>query len=108
MTWECRQITARDEMPLHKLAIQAAGEIETSTYCPGPDNILSAFAENQRSVKSHAPIDQRAIALAWLFHHGGDANQPLHTYDIMLSREEPHADCGGNHSDSVSARAGTS
>src|SRR4030095_1194499 len=35
---------------------------------PDPDNILSALEENRRIVKSQVSENQRAIALAWLFH----------------------------------------
>ena len=62
---------------------------------PHPDNILSALAENQRRVKSQVSADQRAIALAWLLHLGGDVHQPLHTVQLF-TREYPHGDRGGN------------
>ena len=38
---------------------------------------------------------QRAIALAWLFHLISDVHQPLHTVQLF-SREYPHGDRGGN------------
>jgi hypothetical protein len=62
---------------------------------PLPANIVTAMAENERIVRSDAPPDQRAIALAWLFHLVGDIHQPLHTVQIF-TREYPHGDRGGN------------
>src|SRR5215467_736256 len=62
---------------------------------PNPDNILTAFAENERMFRSEAPDDKRAVALAWLFHLVGDVHQPLHTIQLF-SREYPNGDRGGN------------
>jgi hypothetical protein len=62
---------------------------------PHPVNILSALAENERIVRSQAPPEQRAIALAWLFHLVGDVHQPLHTAQLF-TREYPTGDRGGN------------
>lgn len=62
---------------------------------PLPANILTALAENERIVKSEPTTDQRAIALAWLFHLVGDVHQPLHTVQLF-TREYPHGDRGGS------------
>jgi hypothetical protein len=62
---------------------------------PHPVNILSALPENERIVRSQAPAEQRAIALAWLFHLVGDVHQPLHTVQLF-TREYPTGDRGGN------------
>jgi hypothetical protein len=62
---------------------------------PAPINILTAITENQRILRSEAPAEQRAIALAWLFHLVGDVHQPLHTAQ-MFSRQYPDGDRGGN------------
>jgi len=73
-----------------------AGEPEDiKPLAPDQDNILSALAENRRIVKSQVSADQRAIALAWLFHLVGDVHQPLHTVQLF-TREYPHGDRGGN------------
>jgi hypothetical protein len=62
---------------------------------PDPVNILSAMNENQQILRSDAPPDQRAIALAWLFHLVGDVHQPLHTTQ-MFTRKYPNGDRDGN------------
>jgi S1/P1 Nuclease len=83
-------------MALHQLSVQPEGEPEDiKPLPPEPNNILSALAENRRIVKSQVSADQRAIALAWLFHLVGDVRQPLHTVQLF-SREYPYGDRGGN------------
>jgi hypothetical protein len=62
---------------------------------PDPVNILSAINENQRILRGEAPPDQRANALAWLFHLVGDVHQPLHTAQLF-TRDYPDGDRGGN------------
>jgi len=62
---------------------------------PNPDNILTAFGENQRVIRSKGPDDKRGVALAWLFHLVGDIHQPLHTIQLF-TREYPNGDRGGN------------
>ena len=62
---------------------------------PHSVNILSALAENERVVRSGVPAEQRAIALAWVFHLVGDVHQPLHTAQLFTS-EYPDGDRGGN------------
>jgi S1/P1 nuclease len=64
------------------------------TKPPEQENILTAMAENKRLARS-AGADQRAIAVAWLFHLAGDLHQPLHTI-AMFTREYPNGDRGGN------------
>jgi hypothetical protein len=67
---------------------------------PQRENILTAIAENERVVRSDAPTEKRAVALAWLFHLIGDIHQPLHTAQFF-SREYPNGDRGGNEAASV-------
>jgi hypothetical protein len=55
---------------------------------PQPDNILTAFAENERVLRNRVPDDKRGVALAWLFHLVGDIHQPLHTIQLF-TREYP-------------------
>jgi hypothetical protein len=62
---------------------------------PDPVNILFAISENQRILRSEAPPDQRATAVAWLFHLVGDVHQPLHTAQ-MFTRQYPNGDRGRN------------
>lgn len=42
-----------------------------------------------------APDDEKAIALAWVLHLGGDIHQPLHT-SARVTEFEPKGDQGGN------------
>ena len=62
---------------------------------PDPNNILSAIAENERILRTEAPAQKRAIALAWLLHLIGDVHQPLHVAQLF-TREYPNGDRGGN------------
>jgi S1/P1 nuclease len=73
-------------------------EGEPASVVPRPpqsDNILTALAQNERVLQSAAPLDQRAVALAWLLHLVGDLHQPLHTAQLF-TREYPDGDRGGN------------
>jgi hypothetical protein len=54
-----------------------------------PNDVLSAIVENAQILRSKAPDDKRAIALAWLFHLIGDIDQPLHTIQLF-TREYPN------------------
>ena len=58
---------------------------------PEPVNILTALAENEPIVKNGNDPEQRAIALAWLFHLVGDIHQPLHTAQLF-TLEYPKGD----------------
>jgi hypothetical protein len=49
---------------------------------PDRVNILTAMAENESVVKNGNDPEQKAIALAWLFHLG-DIHQPLHTAQLV-------------------------
>jgi S1/P1 Nuclease len=61
---------------------------------PEPVNILTALAENERTVKNDSDPERRAIALAWLFHLVGDVHQPLHAAQIFTV-DYPNGDRGG-------------
>jgi hypothetical protein len=52
---------------------------------PDRVNILTAMAENENAVRNGNDPQQRAIALAWLFHLVGDAHQPYtqHSYSPL-------------------------
>jgi hypothetical protein len=65
------------------------------TSDPDPVNILTALAENTNAVRNGNDPQQRAIALAWLFHLVGDFHQPLHTAQLFTV-EYPQGDRGGN------------
>ena len=58
-------------------------------------NILTALAENESVVRNQNDGEQRAIALAWLFHLVGDVHQPLHTAQLFTV-DYPQGDRGGN------------
>src|SRR5262249_33238335 len=58
-------------------------------------NILTAMAENQRTLVNDNDPGRKAIALAWLFHLVGDIHQPLHTVQLFTV-EYPKGDRGGN------------
>jgi S1/P1 Nuclease len=60
-----------------------------------PVNILTALAENESVVKNANDPEQKAIALAWLFHLVGDIHQPLHTAQLFTV-DYPQGDRGGN------------
>jgi hypothetical protein len=62
---------------------------------PEPVNILTAMAYNESVVKNQKDAEQRAIALAWLFHLVGDIHQPLHTAQLFTV-DYPKGDRGGN------------
>jgi S1/P1 Nuclease len=62
---------------------------------PEPVNILTALAENESVVRNEKDAEQRATALAWLFHLVGDIHQPLHTAQLFTV-EYPQGDRGGN------------
>ena len=62
---------------------------------PAKENILTAWAENERLVKTGQTAADRATALAWLFHLAGDIHQPLHTAQLFTA-EYPDGDRGGN------------
>jgi S1/P1 Nuclease len=65
------------------------------TKGPEPVNILTALTENERVLKNGNDAEQRAIALAWLFHLVGDIHQPLHTAQLFTA-DYPQDDRGGN------------
>jgi S1/P1 Nuclease len=51
---------------------------------PEPVNILTAMAENEGVVRnSSSDAEERAVALAWLFHLVGDIHQLLHTAQLF-------------------------
>jgi len=58
---------------------------------------LEAFALNARVMGNPKASDaERAIALCWVMHVGGDIHQPLHAAQLF-SVEQPSGDQGGGH-----------
>jgi len=58
-------------------------------------NILTAMAENQRTMTTESDPERKAIALAWLFHLVGDIHQPLHTarsYSLLITPKATEAE----------------
>jgi hypothetical protein len=87
---------AQDRPQWHYINLPFKPEGEpVGTKAPASVNILTAIAENKRIVRREAPVEQRAVALTWLFHLVGDVHQPLHTAQLF-TREYPDGDRGGN------------
>src|SRR5262249_19749519 len=62
---------------------------------PG-ESVLNTYEEFLRQVRDPAtPIEDRAVALSWIFHQSGDIHQPLHAV-ARFSRALPNGDRGGN------------
>lgn len=62
-----------------------------------PDGLaIEKLAEFERVLRDAAvPNSEKAIAMAWFLHIGGDIHQPLHTSSRVTERE-PNGDLGGN------------
>ncbi len=57
---------------------------------------IEKLAEFEKALRDPAISDKdKAIALAWFLHIGGDIHQPLHTSSRVTDRE-PNGDIGGN------------
>jgi hypothetical protein len=67
---------------------------EQHMQIPSP-NILTAYAQNLAIVNGGGPTAERAIAVCWVFHLGGDVHQPLHTV-ALFSADYSQGDRGGN------------
>lgn len=75
---------------------QVDGKVELLTGFPeGGQGVkkLKEFDTELRSSTTKSP--EKAIAIAWLMHIGGDLHQPLHTSARVTDRE-PKGDQGGN------------
>jgi S1/P1 Nuclease len=63
---------------------------------PNPENITVGFNESVKTLSDPKKTDQeKAIALAWIFHLTGDAHQPLHATSLFTT-QYPKGDRGGN------------
>jgi hypothetical protein len=57
---------------------------------------IEKLAEHEKVLRSASATDaEKAIALAWFLHIGGDIHQPLHT-SSRVTDVEPNGDIGGN------------
>jgi len=77
--------------------VTAAGQVEPVTTIPSDSvNILTQLARASALVRdSAAAPGDRAVALAWLLHLGGDIAQPLHA-SSRVDDADPQGDHGGN------------
>jgi hypothetical protein len=63
---------------------------------PEADNLVASFQKNRDLVAGNDCDDQRAVALAWLFHQVGDIHQPLHAVSLFTTDyPAPEGDQGG-------------
>ncbi|MDB5333236.1 MAG: hypothetical protein JWP03_4387 [Phycisphaerales bacterium] len=63
---------------------------------PGPQNIVEALGKSADDLKSATvPVPDKAVALCWVLHLGGDIHQPLHGC-TLYSPQFPEGDKGGN------------
>src|SRR5262249_61943629 len=62
---------------------------------PEPVKILTAMAENQRTLANENDPGRKAIAFAWLFHLVGEVHQPLQTAQIFTG-EDSIGELGGD------------
>jgi hypothetical protein len=49
-------------------------------------NIFKGYARNLQKLSQDLPVDERAVALAWVFHLVGDVHQPLHTASLFTEQ----------------------
>jgi hypothetical protein len=61
----------------------------------GPGNLLLSYKLNLQATTSGVEVEDRAVALSWVFHQVGDAHQPLHAV-ARFSDAFPQGDEGGN------------
>lgn len=63
---------------------------------PGPQDIVEALAKNLGDLKlANVSGSDKAIALCWVLHLGGDIHQPLHGCNLF-SPQFPNGDQGGH------------
>lgn len=63
---------------------------------PGPHNVVEALTKNVADLRAGDVSDaDKAIALCWVLHLGGDIHQPLHATSLY-SPQYPNGDQGGN------------
>lgn len=70
-------------------------ELKPSNEVSDDWNIAQAFAYNI-SILDSGSVDERAMALCWIFHLLGDIHQPLHSTALFNERRFPKGDMGGN------------
>jgi hypothetical protein len=78
----------RDRWHYVNLPFKPEGEPEdVMTTPPDPENnIFTAYKRNLAAVAQDLPLEQRAVALSWVFHLVGDAHQPLHSASLFTSQ----------------------
>ena len=60
------------------------------------DNVLTGLVYARRVLVTNSDPEERAIALCWLLHLGGDIHQPLHAGALYSPGVFPDGDRGGN------------
>ncbi|MBV8036114.1 S1/P1 nuclease [Roseateles sp.] len=53
---------------------------------PGPENLVTAYAEHVSTLLNSTDEGDRAVALCWLFHLTGDVHQPLHSVSLFTTQ----------------------
>lgn len=61
---------------------------------PVGGQLLMAFDDNVEVATTNSSMEDKAIALSWIFHLIGDVHQPLHTA-ILFNSTFPNGDLGG-------------
>lgn len=75
---------------------QVNGKVETIENMPEGGQGVPKLEEFDRLLRdAKAPDAQKALAIAWMLHIGGDLHQPLHT-SARVTETEPKGDQGGN------------
>ena len=75
---------------------KAATAPPSDANASGPHDIVEALTKNVDVLRDASAIGaDRAIALCWVLHLGGDIHQPLHAI-TLVSRQFPDGDKGGN------------
>ncbi len=75
---------------------QANGKVELITdKQPGGQGVVRLVESDKTMRDTAAKSSDKAIAIAWFLHIGGDLHQPLHTSGRHTDRE-PNGDQGGN------------
>lgn len=56
------------------------------TTPPGPQNLVTAYADHVSTLRTSSDDVDRAVALCWIFHLTGDVHQPLHAVSLFTTQ----------------------
>lgn len=56
------------------------------TTQPGPQNLVTAYADHVSTLRTSSDDVDRAVALCWIFHLTGDVHQPLHAVSLFTTQ----------------------